>query len=597
MNSQPLELVQVCEDAAYWSWRPSDRGRPLASFRESVARHRQLVQEAPAEHEEGLATALLGLSICLAGLGRALEALAAAHEAALIGRQLTAADTGHCQQVLAFALFNLGLRLRDMGQDERSLAAGEEAVEQCRRLTDENFPAREQVLAAALSGLCAHYSKEGHRDRALAAAQEAADAYRRLAAASPAIADPDQAGSLNNIGAALASLRGPSAAVPPLWAAADIYQRLIEAAPGTCERDYAITLDNLTAAMADRHDWVAIIGVTERAIQVQRLLAAEAPRFELTLGRSLTELALAHDRTENPAEAALAAGAEAIGIYQRLAAASPEAIAPLLRHASQVLDGLLLTRDRLLLPPERSRFHFEADSNIAIIDAQARLAGVPPPPGLPLAGAIVTGIQHSLGRIGAAAAVARSFLTAPGDYLRRTIPDDALGRARDDARRCLELYLSTRRTAGICRRHLGYAFPDPAASPADRESPPAASETIEQVGRSAEDAEKASALLASQLAGVIAADDGLFAECMPDLLERLPPEDSEGWRLISVIMRQREPYRWIFADERIEADVAALAFLEQLGPGATGTAEPADIDIEHWISAALQNIYEKTALS
>ena len=32
MNSQPLNLVQVCEDVAYWCWRPGDRGRDLASF-------------------------------------------------------------------------------------------------------------------------------------------------------------------------------------------------------------------------------------------------------------------------------------------------------------------------------------------------------------------------------------------------------------------------------------------------------------------------------------------------------------------------------------------------------------------------------------
>src|SRR5580692_6675156 len=88
MSSQSLDLVQVCEDAAYWSWRPGDRGRALASFRESVAEHRRLAQEVSAEHETELATALLGLSVSLAGLGRAVEALAAAHEAVLIGRDL-----------------------------------------------------------------------------------------------------------------------------------------------------------------------------------------------------------------------------------------------------------------------------------------------------------------------------------------------------------------------------------------------------------------------------------------------------------------------------------------------------------------------------
>ena len=129
------------------------------------------------------------MSVCLAGLGRALEALAAAHEAVLTS------GAGRRTPVLAFALANLSLRLRDMGQDERSLAAGEEAVEQCRQLTDEDFPARKHVLASALTGLCAHYSKTWQDERALAAVQEAADAYQRHVAVSPAAIDPDHAGS------------------------------------------------------------------------------------------------------------------------------------------------------------------------------------------------------------------------------------------------------------------------------------------------------------------------------------------------------------------------------------------------------------------
>ena len=116
-----------------------------------------------------------------------------------------------------------------------------------------------------------------------------------------------------------------------------------------------------------------------------------------------------------------------------------------------------------------------------------------------------------------------------------------------------------------------------------------------KAAQSAADAEKAFALLVNQIAGVIAGDDDLFAECIMDLLDRLDPMDSEGWRLISAITRRREPYKWIFADDRIEADVAALAFLEQLEPGAIGTAGARDS--EHWISTALRNIDEKAAPS
>jgi tetratricopeptide (TPR) repeat protein len=594
MSSQSLDLVQVCEDAAYWSWRPGDRGRALASFRESVAEHRRLAQEVSAEHETELATALLGLSVSLAGLGRAVEALAAAHEAVLIGRDLKAADAGNGQPVLALAMASLSVRLRDMGQDERSLAVGEEVVEQCRPLINGDFPVLEHVLASALTRLCAHYSRAGQRERALAAAREAADAFERLAAGSPAVIEPDQAGSLNNLGAAIASLGRPSDAVPPLQAAAGIYQRLT-AEPGTCERDCAITLYNLSTALADRADWAAALRATEQAIGIQRRLAAEEPSAELALARSLSRLARAHERTDNPADVALAAAREAIGIYQRLAAVPPETTGPLLRHPAQILDDLLLARDRLLLPSERSSFHRGADGYMELTDKRARLMGVPPPAGKLLTGAIVTGIRHALSRVFAAAAIARNFLTAPADQPSEDLPDDVVRRARDNAMRCLEVYLSTRRINGLCRRHLTYECPDPSPSPDDREPPFAASEAVRQIEQSAADAEKAFTLLIDQLAGVIAGDDDLFTECIADLLERLLPGDPEGWRLISVTMRKREPYNWIFTDDRIEADVAALAFFEQLEHDATRMGEPADN--KHWINVALQHIYGKTAPS
>lgn len=595
MSSQPLDLILVSEDAPYWYWRPSDRGRALASFRESVAEHRRLAQEVPAEHEAELATALLGLSACLARLGRALEALAAAHEAVLIGRDLTAAGAGDCKPVLAFALASLSVRLRDMGQHERSIAAGEEAAEQCRQLINGDFPVLEHVLASALTGLCAHYSRTGQRERALAAAQEAADTYERLAARSPTAIDPDHAGSLNNLGAAIASLGRPSDAVQPLQAAADIYQRLTMAVPGTCERNYAITLYNLSTALADRADWAAAIRVTAEAVQIQRELAVQEPTAELALARSLTRLALAYERTENPADTAFAAVTEATGIFQRLAAASQETITPLLRHAGQILDDLLLARDRLLLPPERSRFHSLADSYIALTDKRARLTGVPPPAGILLTGAVATGIQHSLRHIFAAAAIARTFLTTPDEHPSEDLPDDAAGRARDNAIRCLEVYLSTRRLNGLCLRYLRYESPDPSPSSDDREPPLAATEAIRQIERTAANAEKAFTVLIDQFAGALAADDDLFAECVTDLLERSLPYDPEGWRLISVTVRKREPYNWIFADDRIEADVAALAFFEQYEDDVISTGVPADS--KHWIDVSLRHIYDKTAPS
>ena len=253
-----------------------------------------------------------------------------------------------------------------------------------------------------------------------------------------------------------------------------------------------ITLDNLSAALADRVDWVAVIRVTEQAIQVWRRLAAETPADELVLARSLASLARAYERTENPAAAALAAATEAIGIYQRLAAASPETTEPLLRDAAQVRDDLLLARDRQLLPPERS-----GSTSRPIVTWRLLKAGTAG--GRPAADGY-SGYRRNRDRHRAFAEPHRrgrghrpGLPGAPDEHMRRNPPEDTLGRPEDAAVRCLELYLSTRRNTGICRRHLRY--PDP--SPDDQESPPAAPEGPERVSNRRQTRRKRSRFLSA----------------------------------------------------------------------------------------------------
>jgi hypothetical protein len=213
------------------------------------------------------------------------------------------------------------------------------------------------------------------------------------------------------------------------------------------------------------------------------------------------------------------------------------------------------------------------------------LLGVPHPTLTVLSDTTANEIQHSLTHLDEAAATARSFLRASTGNVATDTPPDEVAQATDNARRCLDLYLSARRITGICRRHLRISPPEMPSS-WDNQSPPLSLEAVAQATGAAADADRAFADLIDQLASVICSDDDLLYDCIADLFDRLTPRDLEGWQLISAVARKRSPYKWIFADERITADAAAFAFLQELGS-----------DADRWVEVALERIFEKTGPS
>ena len=150
--------------------------------------------------------------------------------------------------------------------------------------------------------------------------------------------------------------------------------------------------------------------------------------------------------------------------------------------------------------------------------------------------------------------------------------------------------MSARRIFRICKRSLGMSGWRAATAGTGR-SASEASAVGELVVRSAEDAERAFADLVGYLSHIICDDDSLFDECTSNLLNGLLPADADGWRVLTSVLRNRAPYKWTLADERIAADAALLEFLGELPPDTYGLS---DDDIDRWINAALRKIYEKT---
>jgi tetratricopeptide (TPR) repeat protein len=572
-----------------------DTAQGLTFHQESVALYRRLARAAPAEHEPELVTALLNTGSDLSALGRGLEAVAVTIEAVMIKRDLAASAPETHQPDLVPALCRLSRRLADLGQDERALAAVQEAVDIGHRLRDAGHADIDPLLAEALGELRSRCSKLRKEDLALEAAQEAADIYRRLAAGAPTAFDFDLAAALNNLSAGLSDTGRSAEAIAALRSAADIYRRLVESDPVAYAPNQAITLSNLGAVLASAGDWTAALSVTEDVIPLQRLLVQQLPQeFGPALARSLARLALVHDKLGDPSDDAMAAAAESVTMYQGLADESPQTYEWQLEHAAVVLEKLRLTRDMRFLAPHETE--------------QRHTARQQAPPDNAFATSLDWASEHTLagfdreridalfGQIRASARIARAYLgaglrPATGEQLQ-----DAAGDASAQARRCLDRYLTTCRIIGICRsgfkiglRH--YLLPAAEEKTAENAEDQAAAPP-DPVARAVATTERAFPELMDQLSRIIASDDEAFAACVSELLDTLIPADDDGWRLLPLIVRKREPYKWTFADPRIEGEAAVLEFLGAVKSGAVDLS--GDFAVGPWIAAALDRIYAKT---
>ena len=304
------------------------REEALTAAEEAVVLGRELAAAHPKAFRPDLAGSLHKLALSLAGLGRREEALTAAEEAADVYRELAAARPEAFRPDLATSLNNLGADLADLGRREEALAAIEEAVTIRRELAAGRPEAFRPDLAASLNNLAARLAGLGRREEALAAIQEAADVYRELAAARPEAFRPDLAMSLNNLAARLADLGRQEEALAASEEAVAIRRELAAGRPEAFRPDLAMSLNNLAVSLAALGRWEEALTAAEEAADVYRELAAARPEaFRPDLAMSLNNLA-ARLADLGRREEALAAIQEAVTIRRELAAARPEAFRP-----------------------------------------------------------------------------------------------------------------------------------------------------------------------------------------------------------------------------------------------------------------------------
>jgi tetratricopeptide (TPR) repeat protein len=251
---------------------------------QAVGHYRHLASARPEAFTPDLAGSLVNLSIRLATLGRAEDALAAIEEAVALYRHLASARPEAFTPDLAGSLVNLSNRLAALDRAGEGLDAIEEAIRLQRQvgtITD---------LAGSLINLSNRLAALGRAEDALTAIEEAVTLHRQLAADEPRFT-PRLAASLNNLSNRLADLGRAEDSFTAIKEAVALYWRLADAQPDAFTPALAESLNNLSRSLAALGRAEDSLTVIEETVTLYRRLAAARPdAFSTSLARSLTNL-------------------------------------------------------------------------------------------------------------------------------------------------------------------------------------------------------------------------------------------------------------------------------------------------------------------
>jgi hypothetical protein len=275
---------------------------------------------------------LVLLSRRLAEAGSASEALPPGREAVGWFQRLYDADPGAHRAGLASALTNLGNRLAEHGEPAEALAVTGDAVALRRELAASGGGREQADYAAALHNLAGRLLDNGQPDQAAAPAREAVAVFGRLAGEPGAdqAYRARQAVALTNLAQVLAVSARPSEAVAPAAEAVEILRALAAAQPESYLPALAAALIGLSQHLAPPAGRGRHTRSTRRAVHLaaeavgiyQRLAGASPAAYQPDLAAALTNLGLRH-AAAGEAGQAVAATEQALAIRRRLAQAEP----------------------------------------------------------------------------------------------------------------------------------------------------------------------------------------------------------------------------------------------------------------------------------
>jgi nucleoside phosphorylase/tetratricopeptide (TPR) repeat protein len=302
--------------------------RALASSKEAVTIHRDVVRRHPGEPSSALASALIHLGAMQLEVRQPNEALQTVREAESIYRSLFAKNPGEVMAELAATLDLLSMSQRAVGQRAEALKTQEEAVRLASELARAHPDRFLPHLAKYLVNRGIVEDQAGLPREALASTEQSVEILRQLAAARPDAFLQDLAVAWNNLGNRQAALGLDQPALESARKAVEVYRKLAEAAPEAFSLNLAGCLHNLGSRLIDERSLEEALDVSQEAVALCRKLVKQHPKaFLPSLAMTLMVLGIALRHLGRLAEA-LAAQQESLGLYQHLARENRDSFLP-----------------------------------------------------------------------------------------------------------------------------------------------------------------------------------------------------------------------------------------------------------------------------
>jgi len=231
--------------------------------------------------------------------------------------------------------------LAEVGRRVEALAVSEEAVRLRRELADADRDAYLPDLAMSVNNHAVRLAEVGRRVEALAASEEAVTLYRDLAEANRDAYLPDLATSVNNHANRLAQAGWRVEALAASEEAVRLRRELVEANRGTYLPDLAMSVNNHAVGLAEVGRRVEALAASEEAVTLSRELAeVNRDAYLPDLANSLWNVGWVCVKLGAASGQAVEATAEAVSLFEGLAAAEPAAFSDRLRAAAGTLAAL-----------------------------------------------------------------------------------------------------------------------------------------------------------------------------------------------------------------------------------------------------------------
>ncbi|HUQ58067.1 tetratricopeptide repeat protein, partial [Lentzea sp.] len=287
----------------------------LPRYETSVRIYDQLARHTPGRYETDLATSIEGYAHQLYAAGERKKAAETIERAVELRREH--ADSAEERRLLADTLTGYGNHLSASGQFRQAVTITQEAVDLYRTLPDAVRATSDRQYASALMTHAIALQENGRIVHAVDAMRHAVAAFRSMTKRFPDAHRSDLAAALANFAVLLADAEQLHEALARAEESVGHYEELAVALPGAHEANHAAALHCLASRLADLEQWPEAAQRAEQAVALLEVVTAHGDEHSLELGTALDMWAIALSECKRTDEA-VGAGRRSVDVLRSL---------------------------------------------------------------------------------------------------------------------------------------------------------------------------------------------------------------------------------------------------------------------------------------